>query len=439
LWEGEVLPLAVALQMKRGAVVYRDAWFDKPPLVTALYLLWGAAIGPILRIAGACYAILACILAYGAAKARWTCREGYLAAGLLAFFLTFDTHSAVLPLAADMLLLAPHLAAILLAWRRRPLWCGIAAGIGFLVNAKAVFVLAAAAVFAWPTLLPLAAGFALPNLIALAWLAGNHALIPYIDQAWRWPAQYAASPIVADPIRNGIVRTLNWAGFHAALIIGFVLFCRRERRSKFLIWAILCYAGVVLGWRFFPRYFFLLLPVLTLGAARGLALLRPRHLTALLLIALAVPLLRFGPRYANLSNWSALAMDRNSQAASKIALALAHQNSTLYVWGYRPEIYVYTGLKPATRFLDSQALTGVPADRHLTQSNVVLTSGTREAREELAHSTPDILIDGLSLYNPALSMDRYDELKPWLRRYGEVARTAGAVIYSRLSPPAATP
>ena len=218
-----MLPLAVALQMKRGAVVYREAWFDKPPLVPAVYLLWGATIGPILRIAGACYATLACILAYAAAKTRWTSREGYLAAALLAFFLTFDTHSAVLPLAADMLLLTPHLAAILLAWRNQPFWSGIAAGIGFLVNAKAVFVFAAAALFTWPTLLPLAAGFALPNLIALAWLAGNHALVPYIDQAWRWPAQYAASPIVADPIRNGIVRTLNWAGFHAALIIGFVL------------------------------------------------------------------------------------------------------------------------------------------------------------------------------------------------------------------------
>jgi hypothetical protein len=437
LWEGEVLPLAVALQMKRGAVVYRDVWYDKPPLVPAVCLLWGAAIGPLLRIAGACYATLACILAYAAAQARWTTREGYLAAGLLAFFLTFDTHSAVLPLAADMLLLVPHLAAILLAWRKQPFWSGIAAGIGFLVNAKAVFVLAAAALFAWPTLLPLAAGFAIPNLIALAWLAGAHALTPFLDQVWRWPAQYAASPIVADPVWNGIVRTLNWAGFHAALVIGFigfVLFCRRERTWKFLVWAILCYAGVVLGWRFFPRYYFLLLPVLTLGAARGLTLLRARTCAALLLLALAVPLVRFGPRYSNLSRWSDLAMDRDSQAASKIALSLAQANSTLYVWGYRPEIFVYTGLQPATRFLDSQALTGVPADRHLTQSNVVLTAGTHEAREELAHSHPDILIDGLSLYNPALSMDRYDELKPWLGHYREVARTAGAIVYTRATP-----
>jgi hypothetical protein len=92
---------------------------------------------------------------------------------------------------------------------------------------------------------------------------------------------------------------------------------------------------------------------------------------------------------------------------------------------------VYTGLRPATRYLESQAMTGVPADRHLTQSTVVLTAGTHEAREELAHSQPDVLIDGLSLYNPALSMDRYPELREWLKGYKESARTTGSVIYLR--------
>jgi hypothetical protein len=160
---------------------------------------------------------------------------------------------------------------------------------------------------------------------------------------------------------------------------------------------------------------------------------------AILLVALAIPLVRFAPRYVNLAHWNDLAMDHDSQASSKIALSIARPGSTLYVWGYRPEIFVYTGLKPANRFLDSQSLTGVPADRHLTQSDVVVTAGTHQAREELAHSQPDILIDGLSLYNPALSMDKYEELRPWLHNYREVARTGGTIVYSRLSPPVATP
>jgi len=191
---------------------------------------------------------------------------------------------------------------------------------------------------------------------------------------------------------------------------------------KFLAWFLICYVGVVLGWRFFPRYFFLVLPALTLAAARGLSLMRGRVAAVIAIAAMVVPAVRFAR-----VNPNDLALDRDSRDVA----ALAPKTGTLYVWGYRPEIYVYTGLKPATRFLDSQAMTGVPADRHLTQSTVVLTKGTREAREELAQSRPDVLIDGLGLYNPALTMDHYEELRPWLAEYREVARTKGSVVYVR--------
>jgi hypothetical protein len=434
LWEGDDLPLAAALQMLRGSVLYRDIWFDKPPLVAAIYLLWGAHTGVALRIAGSVYALIACLLAYAFAVGTWTRREGYWAAGLMAFFLTFDTHSAVVPLAADMLLLVPHLAAVLLAARRQAFWSGVAAGIGFLFNTKALFVLMACAMFAWPNVGALLAGFVLPNLAALGWLVADGSILQYLDQVWRWPAQYAGSPVVADPLWNGVIRTVNWLGFHAVLAIGAVMFWWRRTGWKFLAWALICYAGVVLGWRFFPRYFFLLLPALVMAAARGWALTRGRVASAVAMLALAVPLIRFTPRYVSLANWNDLALDQDSREVSKIALANAPRDGTLYVWGYRPEMYVYTGLRPGTRFLDSQAMTGVPADRHLTQSGVVLTSGTREAREELAASRPDVLIDGLGLYNPALTMDHYVELRPWLANYREVARTKGSVVYVRRRP-----
>jgi hypothetical protein len=431
LWAEEDLPLAAALQMKRGAAIYRDIWFDKPPLVAGIYLLWQAAAGPVLRIAGAVYALIACLLGFGIAARLWSRREGYLAAGLLAFFLTFDTHSAVLPLAADLLLLTPHLAAIFFAVRGQSFASGVAAGIGFLFNTKAALVFMACALFVWPNALALAAGFALPNVFAILWLFTAGALPAYVEDVWRWPAQYAASPVVATPVANGIVRTLNWLGFHAALAIGCGVFWMRERRWKFMLWAAICYVGVILGWRFFPRYFFLLLPALTIGAARGLAMLGHRLRLAILIVSLAVPLVRFAPRYVSLSNWQDLALDEDSRAASRIVLAYARPASTLYVWGYRPEIYVYTKLKPATKFLECQAMTGVPADRHLTQSTVVLTEGAHQAREELAHSSPDIFVDGLSLYNPALSVRNYPELRTWFAQYREAARTRGTIVYLR--------
>jgi len=148
LWAEEDLPVAAARQILLGKVLYRDIWFDKPPLVPWVYLLWAARIGFVLRVAGAAYCTLVCWLTLGVARSLWSEREGRWAAILMAFFLTFDTASSVLPLAADLLLVAPHLLAILLAIQGRMVWSGIAAGLAFLFNAKAMFVLVACAVFA---------------------------------------------------------------------------------------------------------------------------------------------------------------------------------------------------------------------------------------------------------------------------------------------------
>jgi hypothetical protein len=183
--------------------------------------------------------------------------------------------------------------------------------------------------------------------------------------------------------------------------------------------------------RFFPRYYFQLLPVMVLIAARGFALLGRRHALAAALLLL-VPLVRFGPSYFTAlrgAEWRDTAMDRDSRAASALTRRLAHPGDTLFVWGYRPEIYVYTQLPAATMFLDSQPLTGVPADRHLTQSEPVETEAARERRATLARSRPTFVVDGLSAYNPRLAIANYPELRPWFAHYHEVARTSQTVIY----------
>jgi hypothetical protein len=87
-------------------------------------------------------------------------------------------------------------------------------------------------------------------------------------------------------------------------------------------------------------------------------------------------------------------------------------------------------MRAASRYLDCQAMTGVPADRHLTQSTSVLPAETTaSARRELAQSRPDFIVDGLSEYNPHLALGSYPELKPWLAQYREIARARGIVIY----------
>ena len=419
------------MQMKRGMTLYRDVFFDKPLLVPAVYLLWGAQAGWALRLAGAVYALTASVLAYGIAGALWTRREGYIAAVLMAFFLTFDTHSAVLPLTADMLLLVPHLAVILLAVKKRPLLAGIAAGVGFLFNAKGAIVLASCALFAWPSLAQLGIGFVLPNLVGLGWLAGTGSLNAYIEQVWVWMSRYAGDTFVANPVGNGFLRTGNWLGFHAVLLVGVAAYLWRERNWRFAVWLALSYGGVVLGWRFFPRYFYILLPMMTVAAARGLGYLRPRWAVWVAVATMAVPMVRFGPKYVTLAmgreaKWADLAMDNDSRAAAAL---LRGQTGTLYVWGYRPEMFVYTGLRPASMYLECQALTGVPADRHLGQTHAVLTAGTAEARAAVIRARPDILVDGLGPYNPALAVKQYPDMARLLEGYREAGRTPGAGIY----------
>src|SRR5271165_1150624 len=89
LWAEETLPLAAAQQMRAGAVLYRDIWFDKPPLAPLLYTAFGDPAWA-LRLTGALYAWLCCALAFGFARDLWGEREGLWAAGLLGFFLIFD-------------------------------------------------------------------------------------------------------------------------------------------------------------------------------------------------------------------------------------------------------------------------------------------------------------------------------------------------------------
>jgi hypothetical protein len=283
----------------------------------------------------------------------------------------------------------------------------------------------------------LAAGCAAPNLIAAAWLFSQGALGSYLEQVWHWGRVYAGGTFVEQPVRNGLFRTATWLGFHSALLLAGAVPLKRRmtpERWRFAMWGLLSLAAVAAGWRFFPRYYFQILPLAVLAASRGMVLLGRRRAIALAL--LLIPLVRFGPRYALLAagrsgEWADTAMDRDSRAASRLARHADRPGNTLFVWGFRPEMYIYTGLPAATRFLDSQPLTGVPADRHLKQSAPLAPELARVNRRELARSRPSIIMDGLGPLNPRLGIQQYPDLREWLGQYREAGRTRMTVIYQR--------
>jgi hypothetical protein len=129
------------------------------------------------------------------------------------------------------------------------------------------------------------------------------------------------------------------------------------------------------------------------------------------------------------SGWADLAMSQDSRAASRAVLARAQSGDTLLVWGYRPDIFVYTRMPAGAPFLDSQPLTGVIADRHLTQSRASTPELAARERGKLVKHRPTFIVDGLGLYNPALAITNYPDLREWLAGYDEVERTGNSVVY----------
>jgi hypothetical protein len=418
LWVEECYPMAAAIQVLGGKLPYLDFFFDKPPLAIAYYLLFGALPGIPLRIAGAILVFASCRILYRFAASLWSPREAKAAAVLLAAALSFDVHASILAVAPDLLLLPLQTAAVYCAHLQRPRLAGLFAGLGLLTNSKAVFAAAACLVFCpspW-----IAALFLAPSLPLF--------LLPqYREQVWVWGGLYARNTFLLAPWREALIRTLNWAGFHS----GFLLLSIRGSHLQLWTWFGLMAMSVTLGLRFFPRYYLALLPPLCLLAARGILLLPKRWLIVTFCL-LAIPGIRFGPRHALLAldqPWRDLELFEDARLAAREI----PPGRSLYVWGYRPEIYVLTRAPLGTRYLESQPITGVFADRHLTQSRNLDPAFTAAHRKALLESWPDVIVDGLGPLNPQLSLAQV--MPGWLAQYRETHRTRTTLTYQRITAP----
>lgn len=437
LWIEEAYSSAAAAEVLRGNMLYRDIWFDKPPLYALIYTLWGAAPGWPLRIAGAAFVLLCCAMLHRFAAEMWGALEGTFAAAFLALYLTFGIPSAVMALAPDLLMMPAHIGAVYCAWRGQAFASGVLSSVCLLFNAKGMFVVLVCLVWQLPSASRFLAGLAVPQAMLATWLLATGSLAAYWQQVWRWGAGYTADTFIANPLKEGVQRTLNWAGFHAPVLISSFVYARREGNRQMAVWALLCWFAVLAGLRFYPRYFFQLLPVVCLAGARGFTL-ASRTWRTLLVLLLLVPAVRFAPRYAQLAAehlqgidhlWSDLAMMQDSMNVGHRLRSLAAPGDTLLVWGYRPDVFVYSGLPAGTRFLDSQPLTGVIADRHLTSSTATFPELAQSNRQQLGRTSPVFIVDGLGLLNPQLAITNYADLRAWLDRYEPVAKTRMSVIY----------
>lgn len=416
LWIEEAYPMTAAIQMLHGRLPYADFWFDKPPLSAALYLLWGAMPGSVLRLAGALYVTLCAGLAYRLG--------GRFAAWLLAVYLSFGIPSAVMALAPDLLLVAPHLGAIWMAQSGRPWLAGLICGVGLLIHTKAIFILAIALLWApnWRTL----AGFG-ATLPVHALFGPN-----YWQQVWWWGGIYSRDTFVAKPLAEFLRRTANWVGFQSGAIIAAFLPWRSIGWRNFA-WLLLSLSTVALGLRFFPRYYFFLLAPVVVLAGQTLEQLKPRWRIAILALLL-IPVVRFAPRDIQLAfgdeKWDDLALFHDSQTVASYLNAQAKPEDTLFVWGYRPDIDALSRLKGGTPYLESQPLDCVFADRHLIESKAMPNLGCEQRLKRLRESEPTWMVDGLGPSNVRLRLEAYYPLTG----YDLVLRTQTAYLYKLVVP-----
>lgn len=399
VWIEEAYPASAAIQMSDyGLRLYQDFWFDKPPGAVYFYRLFGAQTGVPLRLMGAAFVCLSALLAFLAARRIWRDETAALwAAMFTALFLTFDHPAAVMAIAPDLLMVPAQLLALYLAASRRYALAGIACGVAFWINPKAVFVALALVVWSRSWVLGAVAAVSALAMVAPWWQQG------FYEQVVVWGRMYSADPPGGV---DGWKQTAAWLWFHAALVVGAML--ARERR--WIVPIAINAVAVVLGLRFFPRYYFQLLPLFAVVAGRGMSLSKGRAKYAVAALLL-IPVVRFG-RVAPPANQLALYED-SVEAAAK----LTDRKATLFVWGYRPDVLMLTRMKLGAPYLDSQPINGVLADRHLVSSKA--STKPRETR-----IAADYVADGLGLLNPALAF-RQDG-------YEEFARTKFTVLYRRV-------
>lgn len=441
LWADEDYHLAVAVQALHGKMLYRDIWYDKPPLDALLMLLIGGYPGWPLRIFSVLLELAGAAVAFRFASRLWSAREGYIAAAGFVFFHIFYFAATAIPIEPDTLMILPHMLAVYLAWSKRPAWAGAIAGLAFLLNTKGLFVLAACFLFFPGGWLALAAGFLAPCAAMGAWLASQGALSDYMDQVWRWGMLYAANP-PPEPFTTPLVRLGNWLAFHAALVLG-AIFSDRGMRLRLSAWLGISLIAATIGWRLPPHYLHQIFPPLLILGVSGLtAILARRDLWRwVLLAAVLIPIGRFTPRYVELiaddlrgesHTWRDVSMDAESRQAAQAILKFARPGDTIFVWGYRPNVVAYTRLPIAGQMWESQPVDMVPADRHLKLFEPLDADWAARNQAKLIASRPSILIDGLSAYNPKLDIHTLPGLADWVKQYCKVGDAIRGITLYRL-------
>lgn len=527
LYQDDGLWFTAAEEILRGKALYREIFFDKPPVLplvcAALFKLFGAHILTI-RLLTVCYSILISSLLYLFGSRLYDRLTGLVAALMFSVFSTTYISGDMQSLNTEFLMAPFYIAGAFLLIRScfgrvQSRWLGFAggvmAGIAFQINPKGAFNLIFFALLLlvgrrWDEaplltyarramrLFSLAvAGLAAASLAVVAWLFATDSMSRYALYVWKWGLRYSSYYPATRGAEIFLHYGMDYFLINNTLLLGLLVvvgitisrrFSRtkrveRESRKFFnsdvalLLWFAVSFAGVAAGGRFFAHYYYQIIPGLCLIGSRGLlelfswSKLRNQFAKAAVVIllisgfgytlvrahsetaALALDWMRGRPNKINRETRIAAAIVRDIPNPADAVDRLGSEEiragglrtraaeapaDYLFVWGNWPEVYYWSGLIPASGYLSSQPLTGLPADvwygsegYHLILDDETTATARAELLRDLERNPPRYIIDELGLRDPQFSIMAYPELREFMNKYEILTSESSAPIYIR--------
>jgi 4-amino-4-deoxy-L-arabinose transferase-like glycosyltransferase len=299
-------------------------------------------------------------------------------------------------------------------------------------------------------------GFAAPIVLTLLWLQHLGVIPDFVRWSLQGSAHYIGAGTDVIPfwknlaLRGGFFVLCTALLWHLLVHLGprlRPLIGSYPHLPLILSWFALSIVPVATGGRFYGHYFLQLLPPLCLVAAFAL----PHPLSTVwkryVVFAMIVPALVFSALRWDFRRVDAAFPDDQIFEQETIGHWLKDntgRDATLFVWGFATAIYFHSELKPASRFLWTDLLTGkVPGsalsnDPAFDTSQFIRPEAWTALWEDFAKTKPDYFVDTSppNIHNYGkYPLDRFPELKSMIDRdYVLLAEVKGARIYKKVNP-----
>lgn len=383
-WYGdEGIYLALGQAMQRGAVLYRDIWDNKPPL---LYLLY--AIHPTLLFAK----ITATLFVLGTVFICYKLSKSHLAALLIGILLSIPLLEGTIANAELYFTLPIALGAYLIMKQKSPILIGLLASAAFLFKVPAVFDFAGlflALLFFQKDLkksiwffIPIIVITFITFVIVTSYFYLNHALSDFLIASFAQNASYVA-------VDTGPLSKLSNPLFTKGLLLLFsslilIILFLKKRLSKellfFSLWFSFSLYGALLSGRPYMHYLLQIVPpaillffLLLKNLRRYWYILITFFLTIFVLIRLFTGAFALDTRYyyqhwfnyiSERISWEDYINGFDSRTLNSYAVANYLKENTnptdpIFVWGDAAFVYVLSNRPPATKFIQAHHLTTI--------------------------------------------------------------------------------